>query len=178
MGLTLLRHTTPTVEPGTCYGRLDLDLAASFADEFAAVASSLPNVDHIVSSPLKRCRRLADFLADRYEVPKTFDERLQEMHFGAWEGKLWRDIPRAELDAWAADFMHARPHGGESVADLRERTAAAIRELQIMRGRTLVVTHAGVIKAALAAGETAEDHNTQIEFGGFVTLPPDGGNQS
>lgn len=177
MGLTLLRHTTPKVEPGTCYGQLDLDLAESFNEEFTAVASSLSGADRIISSPLKRCRRLADFLAERYGIAKTFDDRLQEMHFGAWEGKLWCDIPRIELDTWAADFMNARPHGGESVADLHTRTAAALQELRASPGRTLIVTHAGVIKAALAVGKTAEDYKTHIEFGGFIALPPNGGNQ-
>ena len=57
-----------------------------------------------------------------------FDERLREFDFGTWEGVRWDAIPRAELDAWAADFFHARPHGGESVHMLRERVETAIAD--------------------------------------------------
>ena len=48
------------------------------------------------------------------------------MDFGRWEGLPWSAVPRAELDAWAADLMHARPHGGESVAMLLARTRRAL----------------------------------------------------
>ena len=33
MGLMLVRHTRPDVAPGVCYGRTDLDVAASFSAE-------------------------------------------------------------------------------------------------------------------------------------------------
>ncbi|HBF90413.1 MAG TPA: phosphoglycerate mutase, partial [Hyphomonas atlantica] len=49
--------------------------------------------------------------------------------FGRWEMQPWGDLPRHELDAWANDFLDARPHGGESVAELTARTRAAISDL-------------------------------------------------
>ena len=45
-----------------------------------------------------------------------FDARLAELDFGHWEMQSWDGIPRAEVDAWAADVAHYRPGGGESVA--------------------------------------------------------------
>lgn len=46
------------------------------------------------------------------------------MGFGAWEMRAWNAIPRAEVDAWAADLLHYRPDGGENVLDMACRVAA------------------------------------------------------
>lgn len=173
MALTLLRHTRVDVPPGTCYGISDLALAASFAEEVGALLPGLPGVDRIVTSPLSRCRQLAECIAKHTKRPLSEDSRIREMDFGRWEGRSWIDIPRAEIDAWAADFLHARPHGGESVAMLRSRTLEAIRDYNTYGDDILIVTHAGVIKAALAADETAAAHSAQIGFGCCVTLFPE-----
>ncbi|MEL7454686.1 MAG: histidine phosphatase family protein, partial [Pseudomonadota bacterium] len=126
MGLILLRHTTPDVAPGTCYGRTDLDVAVQFHAEAAEAAAALPKFQRIVTSPLIRCRKLAAFIAEMTGLDICEEPRVQEMNFGDWEGCLWSDIPRPQLDAWAADFLNARPHGGESVAIFRVRVGEAL----------------------------------------------------
>jgi alpha-ribazole phosphatase len=170
MGLILLRHTTPAVEPGICYGQTDLAVADTFNAEATTVRDALPPYTRIVTSPLVRCSQLAHFIGGFASLPVETDPRLIEMDFGAWEGQAWSAIPRQELDAWAGDFLHARPHGGESVALLRARTLAALTDWCEVREPTLIVTHAGVIKAALATGDTAADFDMRIDFGGFVTM--------
>jgi len=172
MSVMFVRHTTPRVAPGVCYGRTDLPLADSFDDEAAAVARAMPNADRIVSSPLQRCRQLAERLAEEAGLPLAIDERLVEMDFGAWEARPWSDIPREEIDAWMQDFLHARPHGGESVAMLRARALAAATALRDRPSMTLAVTHAGVIKAVLADGDQAANFKTHVDFGGFAAMPP------
>jgi alpha-ribazole phosphatase len=77
--------------------------------------------------------------------PVTIDARLQEMDFGAWEGQLWSALPRADLDRWAADVAGFRPPGGECFHDVLARLRDA---LNILRAPHLIVTHAGVIRAA------------------------------
>ncbi|PID60024.1 MAG: hypothetical protein CSB44_11995 [Gammaproteobacteria bacterium] len=172
MPLIALRHTTPEVPPGTCYGRTDLGLAAGFEDEAAAVLDRLPPLAAIVSSPLFRCRELARVIGKARALPVMIDERLIEMDFGCWEGRLWNDIPREELDAWNDDFQHARPHGGESVAALTARTQHALDAWRprAIAGSVLLVTHAGVIKAALAKGEGTEHYGAGVDFGSHVFL--------
>lgn len=170
MALILVRHTTPAVADGVCYGQTDLDLIDSFPVEAAAVSASLPDFQRIVSSPLTRCRKLADYLAGMSDIPVLEDPRIIEMDFGSWEEQLWSTIPREELNSWAADFLNARPHGGESVAMLRNRTAEALVNWNESGTTTVIVTHAGVIKAALADGDSASDFETKIDFGGFVTI--------
>ena len=136
MHVTLVRHTRPLVSDGVCYGMTDLDLAATFEEEAARVVETLPPAQRLVTSPLYRCRRLAERIGAAQGLTPAIDERLREMDFGAWEGIAWDDIPRAELDAWAADFLHARPHGGENVYMLRERAWAAIEDYRRSGSRT------------------------------------------
>ncbi len=171
MAVILLRHTTPDVAPGTCYGRTDLALAASFDAETQRVRESLPGgVAHLVSSPLGRCRRLAERLGIELGLAPEIDPRLIELDFGAWEMRPWAEIPRPELDAWRDDFLHANPHGGETVAMLKARVDAAVADLRRRDGPVLAVTHSGVIKAALAQGAAAEHFSATVGFGQFLNL--------
>ena len=167
MAVTLLRHTTPRQHKGLCYGRSDLALADSFEDELASLAPGLPPYRKVISSPLSRCRLLAEQLARQADLPLVIAPDWIEMDFGTWEGLAWSDIPRDQLDAWAADFHGYRGHGGESVAMLAQRVE---RGLQAAPEDALIVTHAGTIKAALAARSTpgAWDHTS--EFGTWIRL--------
>ena len=172
MGLILVRHTRPDVVAGLCYGQTDLDVADTFADEAAAVLAALPEVRGVVSSPLRRCRVLAQRIADAAGLPLDIDERLQEIDFGAWEGRQWAELPKREIDAWAQDFLNARPHGGESVPMLRSRVGAALADLSARNEPIAIVTHAGVIRAArLEDRDPVGDFENPIDFGGIVVLP-------
>ena len=91
-----MRHTRPAVPKGVCYGITDLDLAPTFDDEAAAIVAALPPADRLVSSPLRRCRRLAERIGVARGLAPAFDDRLRELDFGAWEGVPWNAIPRAE----------------------------------------------------------------------------------
>lgn len=144
MILHLIRHPKPIVEPGICYGRLDIS-----AENVAAVAerlqTELPPGLPVWSSPLRRCRQLAECL----HAQPVFDERLVEMDFGAWEGRPWAEISRAELDAWAADVAAYAPPGGESPRALQRRALDFVASLSVPEA--VIVTHAGVIRTLLAA---------------------------
>ena len=148
--LWLLRHAQPLIKKGICYGQLDVpaDLAATktCAKEIAKV---LPKRINVVTSPLQRCELLIQVLIGlEPDLIRKNDKKLQEMHFGQWEGRAWADIPEAELTAWTDDFEHYRAgRTGESVAQFMARVAAAIDELDAAKD-THWVTHAGVIRAA------------------------------
>lgn len=149
MKLWLVRHAQPLVEAGICYGRLDMAADADATAECATkLARQLPAGLHVISSPLQRCEQLAHALQGlRPDLAYKTDLRLQEMHFGQWEGRAWQDIDRAELDAWTADFAHyAVGSNGESVAAFMRRIGAAFDALP-HPGDVLWITHAGVIRA-------------------------------
>lgn len=154
--LILIRHPAPLVEPGICYGSSDLPadpaaLASCHAAIVAALPPSLLRAAPIWTSPLRRCTDLAVRLAAAPDGVIA-DARLAELHFGAWEQRPWDDIPRAEIDAWAADLLNYRPGGGESVLDAATRVQSFLRDLP---APAIVVCHAGTIRLiqALATGE-------------------------
>ncbi|NJD24519.1 MAG: alpha-ribazole phosphatase family protein [Betaproteobacteria bacterium] len=143
MILHLVRHPRPRIDPGVCYGRLDVE--AENAEVVAvALRAGLPPGLPVWSSPLARCRALAQAL----HVSPCVDERLAEMDFGNWEGMAWDDIPRAELDAWAADVAGYAPPGGESPRALQRRALAFVASLDVPEA--VVVTHAGVMRTLVA----------------------------
>jgi len=132
--LVLIRHPAVAVPAGVCYGRSDVALAgdpdAAAADlgrRLAALRAPLPR--WVVTSPLARCARVAAALADAHGLDLHADARLAELDFGAWELCAWDAIARDQLDAWAADLLHARAHGGESVAQFAARVGAAVDAL-------------------------------------------------
>jgi alpha-ribazole phosphatase len=150
MKLWLARHATPVIAPGICYGRQDVAADTAATTECAqALARLLPARTRVAHSPLQRCAQLAQALHElRPDLTCEADSRLQEMDFGAWEGRAWSDIAPAELQAWTDAFAgHAVGGGGESTSQVMVRVASAFDEL---RGRadTLWITHAGVIRAA------------------------------
>ncbi len=165
-----MRHTTPNVSTQICYGKTDIALAATFESEAAAAYKALPSIDAIVTSPLSRCRRLADYISAQTRVQISIDDRFQEMDFGNWEMTPWSDVPRDELDIWADNFLHAKPHGGESVDQLRQRVRQGIFELQHENSHILIITHSGVIRAAFSTGDTIADFDTRIDFGMSTSL--------
>ncbi|MEO7887842.1 MAG: histidine phosphatase family protein [Polaromonas sp.] len=149
MKLWLVRHATPLVEPGICYGRQNVaaDVAAT-AECAKSLASLIPAATRVVSSPLQRCEQLAHVLQGlRPDLTYKTDPRLQEMDFGSWEGRAWQDIAPAELQAWTDGFAnHAVGGNGESTMQVMARVASAFDELQGPND-TLWITHAGVIRA-------------------------------
>jgi alpha-ribazole phosphatase len=151
--LILVRHPRPVVAEGLCYGRSDLPVDPdALARVHAALrADGLPGGAPVFSSPLRRCAGLARLLAANV----SFDASLAEMDFGGWELHSWNDIPRAEVDAWAADLLHYRPGGGESVLAVARRVAGALARIRHHGGeRAVVICHAGTMRllAALAGG--------------------------
>ena len=151
--LWLVRHAQPLVAPGQCYGRLDMAAdAVATAASAEALAAALPaSVQLAQHSPLQRCAQLAHALqALRPDLALHADARLQELDFGDWEGRAWDAIGRAPVDAWTADFASHRPGGGESLADMLQRVAAALTAARAAPNGSgnavLWITHAGVAR--------------------------------
>ncbi len=143
MQLYLIRHPTPQVATGICYGRTDLALAEDASAAAARIRPQLPPQAPVFTSPLQRCRQLANAL---HPTPRH-DPRLQEMNFGAWEMRPWNQIQREALDGWAADPLGYAPPEGESVGQLQERVRDFVRELKDEGvERAVLVTHAGILK--------------------------------
>jgi alpha-ribazole phosphatase len=152
--LYLIRHGVPDVARGICYGRSDVPLREAAPQTAERLRSHLPPRFALVSSPLQRCRLLADSLGR-----PQYDMRLAEVDFGRWEGCHFDDIPRTDIDTWAAAPLDFRPPNGETVREMLARVLAALTEiLSNTTGDVVLVTHGGPLRGIVAqlAGEIAD----------------------
>jgi broad specificity phosphatase PhoE len=107
----------------------------------------------VIASPARVARETAAWIADAFEIVPAFDD----IDYGRWRGHSIRATGEREpehVSAWLAD-PRARPHGGESVAMLAARVAEGLGFIERANGsnaheRCIVVTHAIVVKVALA----------------------------
>lgn len=129
-------------------GRRAIDEITAKLEPFCAVA--------VWSSPALRCVLVAEALATRFRVGSIVDPRLQELDFGAWEGRDWNDVPREALDQWAASPRDFAPPGGESGAALIARVRDFHSALRAQAGPLIVVSHGGPLKLLAALLQGAE----------------------
>lgn len=166
MQLFLIRHPQPDVAAGICYGQTDLALPKHQHHQLGIIAQTLqqqlPSEFVVYTSPLQRCR----LLAEQLHASPLVDDRLKEMHFGEWEMQAWDALPRDQLDAWAQDPLHYVVPGGESVAQLHARVVDFVAEHQTRNTHSLIlVTHAGVMKVLSGqAQRLSHDSWMQLHF--------------
>jgi len=101
-------------------------------------------------------------------------EELIEMNFGHWQGVRWDAIEPQLIDAWARDVWGYRPGGGESAEMVAARWDRWLHQVRLNEGGDVVaVTHAGVIRVALARFGRANGRpalETHIPFGSVHRL--------
>jgi len=155
----LIRHTTPAVAKGICYGQTDLDITESFMEEAEAIRGHLPSgpsgIVAVYSSPLQRCSRLAQHLFPDHSP--ILLPQLMEVHCGEWEMRSWDELPKEEVDPWMADFVQVRIPGGESYLDLHQRVTQCWEMIRATMtanaagaGDVAIVAHGGVIRSILS----------------------------
>lgn len=150
MEVYLIRHTTPKIEKGVCYGQSDIPLAETFSLEASKILTLLPeSFDSVYSSPMTRCHKLAQIISAKQEI--ITDKRLLEMNFGNWEMKKWDQINEQELNSWMKDFVNVIVPGGENFVRLNTRVNSFIDYLLRNKYKNVgIVTHAGVIRCIVA----------------------------
>lgn len=148
--LWVARHA-PVLASGRCYGRADVPVAVAHDEAARMLARTYPGAlpALVWSSPLVRCRAVAERLAAHWGVALSIDDALYEIDFGAWEGREWDEIAAnapAGVAAWSADWLSVAPPGGECARDLETRVRAWWSRLP--RSIThVLVAHGGVIRA-------------------------------
>jgi len=145
--LHLLRHGEPE-GAGRMLGRTDARPTA------AGIVACLEQVrglavDQLGASDLKRASAAATAIGESLAMPVTIDPRWRELDFGAWDGQATTQIDSHALARFWSDPDANPPPDGERWSEIVRRIRAAIDALP--PGTTLVVTHAGAMRAALAA---------------------------
>lgn len=141
----LMRHATPE-QPGLLLGHRD------DAPLPGGIAQCLTNAqglefERIVSSDLVRAQAPARTIAAARAMPLAVDWRWRELDFGDWTGLAPHEVdPAAHARFWD-DPDKCPPLRGERWSALRSRIGEALAELD---GPSLVVTHAGAMRAALS----------------------------
>lgn len=149
MEIYLIRHTTPKVEKGICYGQVDLDITETFLEEVEAIKPHLPSDEiKVYSSPLQRCKKLADALFDGLAIDVHDD--LMELNCGQWELLPWNDIPKEEIQPWMDDFVNVAVPKGESYVDLHNRVVKRFNEIVSKQESAVIVAHGGVLRSILS----------------------------
>jgi alpha-ribazole phosphatase len=175
MNLYLLRHTQTAVPAGICYGQSDVSLADSFLTERDEIRKNLEEVrfDRIFSSPLHRCRALAEHVAG--DNPIEYDARLMELNFGFWEMKDWNEISRTcHAQQWFDNYLEMACPGGESYAQLLARVTSFVDDLREKKyTHVLIVTHGGVIRSVNCILNDIQPHKAfelEVAYGSILKL--------
>ncbi|WP_299222342.1 alpha-ribazole phosphatase [uncultured Aquimarina sp.] len=172
MEIYLVRHTTPNIEKGICYGQSDLGITNTFESEVVEIHNQIPiqKVSKIYCSPLQRCK----ILAETFDIPTTFDNRLKELDFGDWELKAWNDISPSALNPWMEDFVNVQVPNGESYVMLQERMVAFYNSLNHSAEESIIiVAHAGPIRALLSYVrkiELKDSFSIKINYGDVIKI--------
>jgi len=118
----------------------------------------------VFASDLKRALETARLVARRQNLEIQIRPGLREMYFGRWEGLTWKQIRKREpraTDLWMRNFPSQPIRGAELFPRFKKRVKSELKAIvDANRGRcVLVVTHAGVIRVALADALDMKDQN-------------------
>jgi alpha-ribazole phosphatase len=168
--LDLLRHGE-TELGGGLRGSLDDALTdIGWAQMRAAVVDAGP-WNRIISSPLQRCARFAEELAETVKLPLHLEPDLQELHFGEWEGRSAAQLMETDAEGlglfWADPYTFTPPQG-EPLPMFSARVLGAVLRLQQAYAgeRVLLVSHGGVMRLLLAqARGLPREQLLQVEAG-------------
>jgi broad specificity phosphatase PhoE len=117
-------------------------------DGLAGLSGRLPSCDMILRSPARSAAETAEGLSLKAQI----EPLLCDCDFGRWAGRSLVDV-QAQAPEAVEDWLHnpdAAPHGGESFADVMGRVGHWMDGLLEQGGSILAITHASVIRAAIA----------------------------
>jgi broad specificity phosphatase PhoE len=162
MILTFMRH--PPVDAGSerCIGQTNVELSREGRAALLPLAEEACRLkpDKILSSDLQRCQLLAEAIATRLGLLAEPDPVWREVSFGTWENRTWSDIQAREphvFSEWITNFDMVAPPVGESFENLQARVLRGVKGKIVGPNcgtpalHILVITHAGVIRAAVSA---------------------------
>jgi probable phosphomutase (TIGR03848 family) len=162
----LLRHGRSTSNTaGVLAGRSEgVDLDDKGREQAAGLIDRIGElpIRAVVSSPMLRCRRTVEPLAEALCLEPLIDDRLSEVDYGEWTGRKIGELAKEPL--WSVVQAHPSAAvfpGGEGLAQVQARAVAAVREhdrrLALEHGGAhgtdvlwLACTHGDVIKSVIA----------------------------
>ncbi len=161
--ITLLRHVK-VAGPAALYGKTDVAAQLAENEKFLSLltrqyqhSTDLP-LEYIVSSPLQRCRILAEQLSSNLHCSLKCIAGFQEMNFGEFDGVPFDSQTEQHWVAleqfWQAPASATLPKA-ESLTDFHQRVVSSWQLLieQAIENdnkKILLICHGGVIRMILA----------------------------
>ncbi|MBI9109083.1 MAG: histidine phosphatase family protein [Spirochaetales bacterium] len=127
--------------------------------EIAAELKEITDIDHIISSPLKRAVETAESFSEVFGINFLTDDRIIEQYLGFYSGmsydevKLNPDYQQDPLKRWNWEPSG----GGESYSMIAGRICSFLSDVENTPGldRVLIVTHAVALRLIVAALENS-----------------------
>jgi len=179
MLIHLIRHTTPDIDQGICYGSSDIGLATSFMQEKTQVLAKLRcDYEAIYTSPLQRCSLLAETIAKQSKNTLYYqDDRLKEYNFGDWELTPWSDFKSAEAQSWMHNFVEQAAPNGDSILSMRGRILEFWDELiDQTYEKVAIVSHSGVqriVHGHILSTPLEKLFRLQLSYGAVMEITSD-----
>lgn len=158
--LVLVRHgQTAGNADRLLHGRTDHplnDTGLLQAERAAARIHEGFEIDAIVSSPLRRASTTAEIIGRSFGIQHVYDDDLQEMDFGDFEGmsveQFLADHPELAAKAFDPSDQDLAWPNGESRSGFHQRVAKAFTRLSRSYDHctVVVVAHGGVLGSYLA----------------------------
>lgn len=150
----LVRHGESAWNVKQLYtGQTDVPLSELGEKQAERAAERLRGVElqAVYASPLKRAQDTARPIAGAHKLSLLLDERLAEIHHGAWEGnpaEVIREQYADEYHAWRTQPQRAQMPDGESLQDVARRVERFMQDLLAERagGNMLIVSHDAVLR--------------------------------
>lgn len=153
-----LRHAKSGI-PGVYYGQSDVKLQDEGHIQEKMVLDTVKGKQFsaIISSPLSRCRNLAEKISEITGANLKVVNELIEIDIGDWEGKTFEEASNVYHEI-AKELLSMSPDlefpNGESLAGFKERAVKAwrllVEEFKEVNHDILLVSHAGIIRALIS----------------------------
>jgi len=151
--LYLLRHGKTQGKPAL-NGVTDVGVEESIQNKIAHLLPQKYAFTQVYSSPLQRCKQVAELLSESNPVLNlVIEPRIRELNFGQYDGVAFDDLKnewQCLEDFWAAPAQCPLP-GSEPLQQGYERVIEAWQQIiKQCEQDTLVITHGGPIRYILA----------------------------
>lgn len=172
MRLYIIRHGETTWNAqGKIQGTADIPLNENGIRLARVTGERLRAIsfDVAISSPLQRALVTAKLVLGERDIPIYTDKRIQEIDFGALEGKpVMKADPNHPFHTFFRDAYNYQPApGGETIRQVCERTGEFYQELihnEKLQDKTiLIATHGCALQGILA---NVYEDNTDYWHGG------------
>ncbi len=152
--LILIRHGQTEMNAQNLYfGKLNPLLNDLGIEQAYMVKEKLSNIayDYIYSSPLERARETAE-ICNYLDKEIIYDNRLEEINFGAFEGLTFKEISKKfpnEVKEMERNWKTFNYITGESPKEMFERAVSFLETLDYTKDN-LVISHWGIINCIIS----------------------------